>query len=112
MGATDTYALRQFEPDGTATRVVRWEVAPQAFTDAHFRQVADRVPQMASALAEIREHVALSRGEGTFVLPGVPDVPVRMHATEAGRRPPGLRQLGARQCSGRSAAPAEVILYL
>lgn len=53
VGATDSYAIREFGPDGTATRVVRREVAPQAFTDAHFRQVADRVPQMASALAEI-----------------------------------------------------------
>jgi streptogramin lyase len=53
VGSTDTYELRQFGPDGTATRVVRREVAPQDFTDAHFGQVADRFPQMASALAEI-----------------------------------------------------------
>jgi hypothetical protein len=52
-GSTDNFEIRQFGPDGTATRVVRREVAPQAFTDAHFRQVADRVPQMAAALAEI-----------------------------------------------------------
>lgn len=53
VGATDAYAITEFGPDGTATRVVRREVAPQAFTEAHFRQVADRFPQMASALAEI-----------------------------------------------------------
>jgi hypothetical protein len=53
VGATDTYEIRQFGPDGTATRVIRREVAPEAFTDAHFRRVADRFPQMATALAEI-----------------------------------------------------------
>lgn len=53
LGSTDKYEIRQFGRDGTATRVVRREAAPQAFTDAHFRQVADRLPQMASALADI-----------------------------------------------------------
>ncbi len=53
VGATDTYEIGEFGLDGTATRVIRRDVAPQAFTDAHFRQVADRFPQMAAALAEI-----------------------------------------------------------
>jgi hypothetical protein len=53
VGATDRYEIRQFRPDGRATRVVRRELAPQPFTDAHFRQVADRIPQLASALAQI-----------------------------------------------------------
>ena len=53
VGSTDFYEIRQFGRDGTETRVVRREVAPQDFTDAHFRQVADRFPQMAPTLAEI-----------------------------------------------------------
>lgn len=53
VGATDRYEIRQFGPDGTPTRVLRRKVDPQPFTEAHFRRVADRVPQMASALAEI-----------------------------------------------------------
>lgn len=53
IAATDSYEIRQYGPDGTATRLVRRQVEPRAFTDAHFRAVADQFPQMASALAEI-----------------------------------------------------------
>lgn len=53
IGATDSYEIRQYGPDGAATRVIRRDVAPQAFTEAHFRQVAEQFPQMANALAEI-----------------------------------------------------------
>ncbi|HEX6861540.1 MAG TPA: hypothetical protein VF414_01930 [Thermoanaerobaculia bacterium] len=53
IGATDRYEIREFGPDGAATRVIRRQVEPQAFTEAHFRAVADQFPQMATALAEI-----------------------------------------------------------
>lgn len=53
IGATDSYEIREFGPDGAATRVIRRRVEPQAFTEAHFRAVADQFPQMATAFAEI-----------------------------------------------------------
>lgn len=53
VGATDRYEIRQFGPNGALVRVLRREVPSQPFTDAHFRRVAERVPQMASALAEL-----------------------------------------------------------
>jgi hypothetical protein len=53
LGATDSYEIREFGSDGAATRLLRRKVEAAPFTDADFRQVADQLPQMASALAEI-----------------------------------------------------------
>lgn len=53
IGATDSYEIREYSPEGNATRIIRRDAAPQPFTDAHFRQIVDQFPQMASALAGI-----------------------------------------------------------
>ncbi len=53
LSATDSYEIREFGPYGAATRVIRRRVKPQAFTEAHFRAIADQFPQMATALTGI-----------------------------------------------------------
>lgn len=53
VGATDSYEIREYGPEGNATRIIRRGVTPQPFTEGHYRQIADQFPQLASALAEI-----------------------------------------------------------
>jgi hypothetical protein len=53
VSATDSYEIREYAPNGNATRLIRRQVTPQPFTNAHYRQVADQFPQLADALAAI-----------------------------------------------------------
>lgn len=53
VSATDSHEIREYAPDGTATRLIRRQVTPQPFTDAHYRQVADQFPQLTDALGAI-----------------------------------------------------------
>jgi hypothetical protein len=53
LGATDSYEIREFGADGSATRLLRRAVHVQPYTDAHFRAVADRYPQLASAFEDM-----------------------------------------------------------
>lgn len=53
VGATDRFEIREYGPEGKATRIIRRRVAPQPFTDAHYRQIVEPFPQMAAAFAEI-----------------------------------------------------------